>query len=106
ASEDPHSDTQRFHVRMETALVGLVEQDNTMALIQEDARWKVQWLPSLLFKQLSGDNLIRLFPKTLPRGDIVDRNGAKLATQITYTSVGFAPAEMDNAPAVLGAIAQ
>jgi penicillin-binding protein 2 len=106
ATEDEHSPTQRFHVTMQTALVGTIDQDNTMALIQEGDRWLVQWLPSLIFKELAGPNLISMAPQSLPRGEIVDSTGTKLATQATYTSIGFAPGEMKDVPTTLAAMSK
>lgn len=105
-AEDAQSPTQRFHVTMQTALVGTVDQDNTIALIQEGDRWLVQWLPSLIFKELAGPNLISMTPQSLPRGEIVDRTGAKVATQTTYTNLGLVPGKIQDVPATLAAVSK
>ena len=104
--QDEHANVQRFHVAMDTALVGTVEQDNTMALIQEGDRWRVQWLPSLVFKELTGDNLIHMFPLGLPRAEILDSTGKKLATETTYVSLGLVPGDMEDVPATLAAVSK
>ncbi|HEY8745255.1 MAG TPA: penicillin-binding protein 2 [Chloroflexota bacterium] len=105
-TEDVHSPTQRFHVTMQTALVGTIDEDNTAALIQEGDRWLVQWLPSLIFKDLAGANLIHMTPKSLPRGEIVDSKGAKVATQTTYTNLGLVPGTMKDVPGTLAAVSK
>ncbi len=85
------SPNQAYDVRMETALVGTLTQNNVLPMIPEPDGWKVQWLPSLMFKELTGDNLIHMFPVTKARGGIIDRNGAPLAIEGPALSVDVVP---------------
>ncbi|MCL4545973.1 MAG: penicillin-binding protein 2 [Chloroflexi bacterium] len=105
-NQDANSVNQQFHVQMNTALVGLYEEDNTISLIQEGSQWRVQWLPSLIFKELTGDNLTHMFPLAEPRGDILDSKGQKFATAVSYTSVGLVPEQMKDVPSALQAVSK
>ncbi|MCL4541392.1 MAG: penicillin-binding protein 2 [Chloroflexi bacterium] len=97
---------QQFHVTMTTALIGTYEEDNILPLIQQGSDWRVQWLPSVIFKDLIGDNLIHMFPLSQPRGDIIDAKGQKFATEIAYTSIGLVPQLMKNPSQLLDAISK
>lgn len=91
AGQAESATAQEFDVVRETALVGTLTEHNTMSLIQEPDGWKVQWLPSLIFKDLTGDNLIHMFPYSKPRGGIIDRTGAILAEEGPAVSVDIVP---------------
>jgi len=89
---------QQFDVLMETALVGTIQQQNAIPLIAESDAWKVQWLPSLIFKELTGDNYIHMFPASKPRGGITDRGGAALAEEGPAVSVDIVPKNSPDVP--------
>ena len=104
----PSANIQRFSVRFDTVLVGTVEEQNSMTLaVDPDGRqWKVQWLPSLIFKELTGDNLIHMYPIGTARGDIVDRSGRPLATIGNVASVYLKPGEIKDEAAMLAQVSQ
>ena len=102
------SNIQHFTVILDTVLVGRIEQHNTLTLaVEADGKtWRIQWLPALIFQQLSGANLIRMEPKGTPRGSIVDRNGTALATLGTVATVYLKPSAMKDEPATLAALSK
>jgi penicillin-binding protein 2 len=99
----PDANVQQFAVTFETVLVGTIQEQNTITLgVDPNGReWKVQWLPSLIFKELIGDNLIHMYPIGTPRGDIRDRAGNPLATVGQVTTVYLVPGEIKDEAAML-----
>ncbi|MGI8915277.1 MAG: penicillin-binding protein 2 [Chloroflexota bacterium] len=104
----PDANLQQFAVSFETVLVGKLNEQNTITLgVDPNGReWKVQWLPSLIFKELTGDNLIHMYPHGTPRGDIRDRAGTPLATVGQVTTVYLAPSEVKDEAALLTQLSQ
>ena len=78
-----------------TTKVGAVSQDNSLQLRNEDGNWKVDWTPSLIFKDL-GTGCISFVADPITRGSILDRNGKKLAYDGTVNVVGIIPGQLDN----------
>ena len=95
-----------FSVTMVTARLGEIRQDNQLPLLFEAGRWRVDWSPSLIFKELTGDNRILFDPLDPKRGSILDRKGRPLATTGTVVSVGVQPGGITDEPALLAAIQQ
>lgn len=85
-----------YTVRIQTARVGEIVEANTLPLYVEDGEWKVDWTPSLIFKDLSSRNLIRLFSDNPVRGTILDCQGRPLAIQGTVIGVGVVPGRVEN----------
>lgn len=93
-----------FSAAMTTARVGEIEEENRIPLTLEDGRWLVNWSPSLFFKDLTADGLVRFEPVDAVRGTIYDVKGRPLATQGTMVSVGLVPGQIEDEPAVLSAL--
>jgi len=93
-----------FEVTLKTIRLGEIKESNVMTLAYEQGRWGVRWSPSLIFKDLSGDNLIRMFPLNPQRGSILDRQGRPLATQGYVVQIGVVPGEIKDEGTVLKAL--
>lgn len=78
-----------------TTKVGAISENNTIQLRNENGVWKVEWTPSLIFKDL-GTGCISFAADPITRGSILDRNGAKLAYDGTVNVVGIIPGLLDN----------
>ncbi len=85
-----------FDVKIGTRVVGDINETNLLTLVKENNSWRVQWSPSLIFKDLSGDNLIRRADYPAPRGSIFDREGKPLAIDGSIVQVGVVPAQIQN----------
>jgi len=72
---DKQADQIPYSVVYTTALFGDVRQDVTMLLEKESDGWRVQWTPSLIFKDLGNSNLVHNFVDVPPRGAILARDG-------------------------------
>lgn len=89
-----------YEVTIETR-AGKVTERQQLPLAQGDGRWGVDWNPTLIFKELSGDRLVRFEPEPAVRGRILDRNGTVLAATGEAPLVGVVPAEVKNEAAML-----
>ena len=95
-----------FESRIRTALVGEIVEQNSLPLALEGGQWRVEWTPSLIFKDLTGENLIRLYPLETRRGKISDRDGRPLAAQAFMVVIGVVPGEIEDEPAMLNVLSQ
>lgn len=97
------NNTFPLRVEMQSALVGPITEENTLALRQDPGGWRVAWTPSLIFKDL-GDGLIRFKPDIPTRGRILDRKGRPLAHQGTVNQIGVIPQNITDEPAMLNTL--
>jgi penicillin-binding protein 2 len=85
-----------FTVAFTTIRVGAFQENNSVPLVLEDGSWRVDWQPSLYFKDLAPDDLVRLFPLNPRRGSILDRQGRPLATMGFQETIGVVPKELSQ----------
>ncbi len=93
-----------FSVVFTTGRVGEIREDNTLPLVFENGQWRINWSPSLIFKELSGDNRILFQPYDPKRGSILDRKGRPLAMDGTIVSVGVEPSLIKDEAQLLSAL--
>ena len=68
--------------------------------------WKVDWTPSLFFKEINGADLVHFFTKVPRRGTIYDRSGTALAIDADLPVVGIVPDLVTDKEAVISALTQ
>jgi penicillin-binding protein 2 len=85
-----------FGVAMKTQLFGDIAESNLMTLVNENGYWAVRWAPSMIFKDLVGDNRLRRERAFADRGTIYDRNGRPLAIDGSVQELGIVPAYIEN----------
>ena len=95
-----------FTVVMATGRLGEIRQENELPVVYEQDRWRVDWSPSLIFKELSGDNRVLFEPLNPVRGSILDRKGRPLATNGTVVAVGVQPGQIKDEAVLLAALQQ
>lgn len=78
---------QSFTTVFDTQLFGEIREKKVATFVQED-RWRVDWTPAMIFKDLSGPNRIFLFQDVPKRGAILDRTGEPLAITSEVAAVG------------------
>jgi penicillin-binding protein 2 len=83
-----------FTVDFQTIRVGSFSENNSVTLVLENGQWKVDWRPSLFFKDLAPGDLVRLFPLNPQRGSILDRQGRPLATMGFQEQIGVVPNDL------------
>ena len=77
-------------------------EQQALPLVQADGRWGVDWQPTLIFKELKGERLVRFFPDNPIRGRILDRHGTVLAETGEAPIVGVIPADIKDEAALAG----
>ena len=82
-----------YHQKMYTA-AGEVEFDNAVMVVKEKGENKLKWSPSFIFPQLGENEKIRIATIKAKRGDILDRNDKKLATDGMILSAGIVPGKL------------
>ncbi len=82
-----------YHEKMYTA-AGEVEFDNTVIVVKEKGENKLKWSPSFIFPQLGENEKVRVSTIKAKRGDILDRNDKKLATDGMILSAGIVPGKL------------
>ena len=75
---------------------GEVEFDNQTKLKKEGKEYKIQWSSSFIFPNLENNQKVRISTIKAKRGDILDRNNEKLATDGTILSCGIVPRKIRN----------
>jgi penicillin-binding protein 2 len=94
--QDGHQGQAAYRLIMDTLLVGRIETDNLMSLSYADGRWGVNWSPGLIFRELEGGNILRMFRHAPSRGNIYDRYGTGLAVEDQAVTVGVVPGQIED----------
>lgn len=92
--EEGNTATAQFRVRLDTALLGDIEQDNAFSLLRERERWGIVWSYSLVLKELTADRSVKLYPSKSTRGNIYGSSGAGIALGAWAVEVSVWPAEL------------
>ena len=73
---------------------GTINFSNTTKLVKENKEYKISWASSLIFPELRANDKVRVSTLSAKRGEILDRNGEKLAENGTISSVGIVPGKL------------
>ena len=82
-----------YHEKMYTA-AGEVEFNNKVMIQKENGEYKLKWSSGFIFPQLGDNQKVRISTIKAKRGDILDRNDEKLATDGTILSAGIVPGKL------------
>jgi penicillin-binding protein 2 len=95
-----------LEVRLTTRNVGEFVRHVVLPLIrQPDRTWRVDWRPTAIVPELTGDRLVRMTRIAPSRGRVLARDGTELATFGDGISVGVVPGQIKNEAALLRALA-
>jgi penicillin-binding protein 2 len=95
-----------YSVTFQAARLGEFSEENKLPLVLENGEWKVEWSPSLIFRDLTPDRQVRFFPDDPVRGAVVDRNGIPMAAQGKALTVGVIPGRIKDENLVVQEIAK
>ena len=73
---------------------GNITIDNTVKMVKENKTYKMNWSSSQIFPQLRETDKVRISTLKASRGEILDRNGVKLAENGKISSVGIVPGKL------------
>jgi len=78
-------------------LCGQLEFSNTITMTREIGKdYTVKWNSKVIFPELTDNDKIRVKTIKSKRGDIIDRNGAMLATDSVSSNVGIVPGSLGD----------
>lgn len=86
-------------------IAGTVNFKNEATLINTKEGYKLLWKDSLIVPELQQADKIQIITSQAERGDILDRNGKKLAGKGMASSVGIIPGKLENRDKSLKSIA-
>jgi len=92
---NPASAKVGSQVNYVTNLFGTLTRDIEFDLVIESGLWKLQWQEANIMPELSGGNRLVNNIQMPNRGDINDRNGNTLVTQMQAVALGVIPSELD-----------
>ena len=73
---------------------GIISFTNTAKLVKEDKQYKINWSSSMIFPELRSTDKVRVSSISAKRGEILDRNGVKLAENGSISTVGIVPGKL------------
>lgn len=73
---------------------GTISFTNTTKLVKGDKDYKISWSSSMIFPELRATDKVRVSALSAKRGEILDRNGEKLAENGSISSVGIVPGKL------------
>ena len=83
----------KYKESMDTS-AGKIEFTNTETLVKEDKEYKIDWSSAMIFPELRDTDKVRVSTIESERGEILDRNGNKLAENGTVSSIGIVPGKL------------
>lgn len=94
---NPTTAQVNFQVTYHTALVGDIQRSMIANLILEQGQWRLQWDPTLILPELTGNDHLAMDYQIPSRGNIYDQNGNPIAQQSDIYSLGVIPAQLGRA---------
>ena len=89
-SDEGDSSKVKYKETMDTT-AGKIEFENITTLVKEDKEYKINWSSAMIFPELRDTDKVRVSTIESERGEILDRNGNKLAENGTVSSIGIVP---------------
>lgn len=84
-----------YHTSMDTA-AGKISFENAVFFCQTKNGYQLVWKDSVIFPNLTSDDKVRVVTTEAERGEILDRNGYRLAGKGIAFSVGIVPGKLEN----------
>ena len=75
---------------------GNISFENIVNLIIEDKEYKIDWSSAIIFPELRNTDKVRVSTIESTRGEILDRNGNKLAENGSISSIGIVPGKLSE----------
>ncbi|WP_453993245.1 penicillin-binding transpeptidase domain-containing protein [Bacillus nitroreducens] len=102
--------TFTYDLAMET-IAGPVEFSEQATLVLEEKEdektWKVKWKPAMFFPDMQEGDQVRFDESSPTRGEILDRNGIKLAENGLVYEIGLVPQDLgENKEATIAKVAE
>lgn len=102
-------DVERNVVKYQTdfdTVAGEISFENEAFFLKTEDTYKLVWMDSLVYPELSKTDKVRVSVTQAKRGEILDRNGRVLAGKGVASSVGIVPGKLENQEDSLEQIAE
>jgi len=80
--------------------------ENEALFLKDEERYKLVWDDSMIFRNLTSTDKVRVSTTQAERGEILDRNGRVLAGKGIASSVGIVPGKLENREEAIAQIAE
>ena len=84
-----------YNQKMNTS-AGEISFENSVTLVKEDKKYKLNWSNSVIFPELGDNDKVRVKTLEAERGNIYDRNNVLLAGKDNISSIGLVPGKMSE----------
>ena len=102
-------DEEQMTVTYQTSfdtVAGTISFENEALFLKDEERYKLVWDDSMIFRNLTSTDKVRVSTTQAERGEILDRNGRVLAGKGTASSVGIVPGKLENKEEAIAKIAE
>ena len=102
-------DEEQMTVTYQTSfdtVAGTISFENEALLLKDEEGYKLVWDDSMIFRNLTSTDKVRVSTTQAERGEILDRNGRVLAGKGTASSVGIVPGKLENREEAIAQIAE
>lgn len=102
-------DEEQMTVTYQTSfdtVAGTISFENEALFLKDEERYKLVWDDSMIFRNLTSTDKVRVSTTQAERGEILDRNGRVLAGKGTASSVGIVPGKLENREEAIAQIAE
>ena len=102
-------DEEQMSVTYQTAfdtVAGTISFENEALFLKGEDGYKLVWDDSMIFRNLTSTDKVRVSTTQAERGEILDRNGRVLAGKGTASSVGIVPGKLENKEEAIAKIAE
>lgn len=86
--------TVTYRLNLTTEFGDIVTDKYSVDLQKTDTDYSFTWSPALIFPEMRADDTISVAADEVARGEILDRNGVKLAENYDYQQVGIIPGQL------------
>ena len=102
-------DEEQMTVTYQTSfdtVAGIISFENEALFLKDEEGYKLVWDDSMIFRNLTSTDKVRVSTTQAERGEILDRNGRVLAGKGTASSVGIVPGKLENREEAIAQIAE
>ena len=102
-------DEEQMTVTYQTSfdtVAGTISFENEALFLKDEEGYKLVWDDSMIFRNLTSTDKVRVSTTQAERGEILDRNGRVLAGKGTASSVGIVPGKLENKEEAIAKIAE
>ena len=102
-------DEEQMTVTYQTSfdtVAGTISFENEAFFLKDEEGYKLVWDDSMILRNLTSTDKVRVSTTQAERGEILDRNGRVLAGKGTVSSVGIVPGKLENREEAIAQIAE